>query len=145
MTRAAVRESQAAVALIRERHDADWKYLCHWSRSWGAWHFVGGHREPGETFRECAVREACEELGVAADHLRVVAPLARLEYVAHSRSAGVPTAYVIEVYETLLCAARGVELGGRNRWVTGAEVRRGRTDDGTPVSPTVDYILTQLG
>lgn len=146
MSGAALRESQAAVALIRARHETTWTFLCHWSGSWRALHFVGGHREPGETFRACAVREACEELGVAACDVSVEAePLGHLEYVTHSRSAGVPTAYVIEVFPAAL--APGAVLGRpepENRWVTRAEIRAGVTADGTPVSPTAELILSKL-
>lgn len=148
MSHAALRESQAAVALIRVRHEADWKYLCQWSDSWQALHFVGGHREGDETFHACAVREVLEELPVAPGEVAVPAePLSRLEYVAFSESARVPTFYVMAVFFVGLAAdARpAVDARPENRWVTRAEVRAGRMDDGTRVSPTVELILTKLG
>jgi hypothetical protein len=75
------------------------------------------------------------------------APAADLEYDTFSRSAGVPTRYRIAVFQTRLAAAArpAVDANPDNRWVTRAEVRAGRAADGTPVSPTVDLILTRIG
>lgn len=143
-----MRESQAAVALVREWRAGGWVFLCQWSDTWNALHFIGGHREPGETFRRCAVREAAEELAVAEGELDVAAePLARFEYVAFSRSAGVDTRYVMEVFPTCLTAAARARATGRpeNCWVGLADVRAGRTADGRPVSPSVALILGKLG
>lgn len=148
MTGMPLRRSEAAAALIREWRGSGWVYLCQWSDSWRAAHFVGGHREGGESFRECAVREALEELPVRPNDLWVPdEPLAHLEYVALSWSAGVPTAYAISVFRvSLATAARpGVDARPENLWVARAEARAGRAADGTRVSPTVDLILTMLG
>lgn len=148
MTRRTLRESQAAVALVRTRTPSGWAYLCQWSDSWHALHFVGGHREPGETFRECAAREVTEELLITADEFEVSAePLARLEYVAFSESAGVPTWYVMAVFPTRLTAdaVRAAEGRPENGWVAVADARRGATADGRRVSPTVSLILGKLG
>lgn len=143
-----MRESQAAVVLIREQHDAGWRYLCHWSDSWNALHFVGGHREPSETFRECAVREAQEELGIGPAEIVVEEqPLGRLEYVTFSVSAGVQTFYVIEVFYAAVDATLCHQITlfrPRNHWVSREEIRNGFTLKGLKVSITTDIILTKL-
>ncbi len=142
------RESQAAVALVRAATPAGWAYLCQWSDSWRALHFVGGHREGEESFRECAAREVQEELHLSADEFAVPAePFARLDYVAFSESARVLTRYVMGVFEVTLTAAaeRTAEAAPENAWVGPADVRRGTTADGRRVSPTVSLILGKLG
>jgi len=144
----AVRESQAAVALIRKQYDGECAYLCQWSDSWQALHFIGGHREPGETFRECAVREVQEELLIGSGEFDVpTEPLSRLDYVAFSESAGVPTRYQMAVFPTVLSAdAEGrANAAPENAWVGAADIRRGATTDGRRVSPTVALILGKLG
>lgn len=60
-----MRLSEAAVALIRREHDGPTLWLAQWNQNWRTYTFVGGHRWPEETFRECLVRELGEELGVA--------------------------------------------------------------------------------
>ena len=60
-----MRLSEAAVALIRREQDGRTFWLARWNRNWRAYHLVGGHRRPGESFRDCLVREIAEEL-----HLR---------------------------------------------------------------------------
>jgi 8-oxo-dGTP pyrophosphatase MutT (NUDIX family) len=138
------RRSEAAVVLVRDGG----RFLCQWSDTWHALHLVGGHREGGESFRDCAAREAAEELPAAAAGVVVApAPAAVLEYDAFSRSAGVDTRYVVAVFPArLTTAARpGVDADPANRWVSRDDIRSGRTNDGTPVSPTVDLILTKLG
>jgi 8-oxo-dGTP pyrophosphatase MutT (NUDIX family) len=149
MTEPTLRQSQAAVALIRVRDDAGWKYLCRWSLSWQAFHFVGGHREGVESFQDCAVREVLEELPVApADVSVATEPMAHLEYVAFSESARQPTHYVMEVFKTDLSvdALRDkVEPRPENRWVSRDEIRAGRAVYGIRVRPPADLILSKLG
>jgi isopentenyldiphosphate isomerase len=148
MSNGATRESQAAVVLIRERHEDDWAYLCQWSESWRALHFIGGHRHAGETFRECAIREAMEELFVGEADIAVSAePLAQLEYDAFSEGARVQTWYVVAVFLADLAAAVRPAVAARpeNRWVGREEILAGRTHGGTRVSPTANLILTKLG
>ena len=74
-------------------------------------------------------------------------PLAELDYIAHSASAGVPTRYVMAVFLTELSAEVRPAVDGcpENRWVTRAEARAGLTSDGVGVSPSVETILSQLG
>lgn len=140
-----LRRSEAAVVLIREGG----RFLCQWSDAWRALHLVGGHREGDESFPACAAREAGEELPAAGPGGVVVAPApaAEVEYDAFSRSAGAMTHYVIAVFPARLSApARtAVEADPANRWVDRDEIRSGRANDGMPVSPTVDWILTRVG
>lgn len=43
----------------------------------GMWDLPKGHREPGESERECAAREVCEECGLDPTHLAVGELIAR--------------------------------------------------------------------
>ena len=47
-----MRQSEAAVAVIRLVRDGQTHWLAQWNDHWGAFHLVSGHRRPGETFRE---------------------------------------------------------------------------------------------
>jgi len=92
-----MRTSQAGLALVRRtRPDGATEYLTQWSDTWKRLALVGGHVEPGESFRACCVREVGEELGLAdGTDFRVaegsVTPTC--EYRAVSGSAGVETLY----------------------------------------------------
>lgn len=46
----------------------------------GMWDLPKGHREDGESLRECAAREVCEECGLRAEALEVGAELIRTEH-----------------------------------------------------------------
>ncbi len=74
-------------------------WLARWNDNWKALFFVGGHREGDETYRECAIREIGEELGLTPSECPVSASCAsHLEYRAISHSAGELTEYVIELF-----------------------------------------------
>ena len=74
-----MRQSIAAFAVIRRDERGQTLWLAQWNPKWGAYHFVGGHKRPEETFRECLVREIGEEL-----HLCEGARLPDLLHGAHS-------------------------------------------------------------
>src|SRR5439155_11076042 len=57
-----MRQSTAAVALIRRQQRGQTVWLAQWNPGWQRYHFVAGHKRPNETFRECAEREIGEEL-----------------------------------------------------------------------------------
>jgi hypothetical protein len=146
-----MRRSLAAFALIRRTTDpGETVWLLRWNQRWQAFSFVGGHQQDGETFRACCVRELAEELGLhdGGDCRVAEQPLKHLEFTAWSQAAQEDTAYTFELFEVELrtpAARQHVAASPHNRWVTGAEVRAGRTGDGQPISPTVLRVLGQAG
>jgi 8-oxo-dGTP pyrophosphatase MutT (NUDIX family) len=140
-----MRLSEAAVALIRREQDGRTSWLAQWNRNWQAYHFVGGHRRPGESFRDCLVREIAEELHLREgnDYNATAGPLARLDYRAFSESARTETRYITELYEVDLTGdARAIVDGDpRNRWLDEAEIAGERCRDGRPVSATMQRLL----
>jgi tetratricopeptide (TPR) repeat protein len=125
------------------------EYLAQWNERWQAFHFVGGHKRPGESFRNCCVRETEEELHLTAvRQFRVAAePLAHLAYVAFSHGAGAETAYTIELFdvELLQDTAALVAADPANRWLSEADIRARRCRDGRTVSDTMLRVLALAG
>src|SRR5438105_14063907 len=144
-----MRQSEAALALIRRPGPAGVEYLVQWNARWNALNLVGGHRRPQESYRDCLVRELDEELDVRPGPDCAVAegPTARLEYVAFSKSAGEETAYTMELFEVTLtpAAERRVSADPSNAWVGTSAIRSGRAGDGRPVSDTVRLLLEKAG
>jgi 8-oxo-dGTP pyrophosphatase MutT (NUDIX family) len=143
-----MRKSQAALALICRQGPAGTEYLVQWNAKWQALHLVGGHRRPDESFRDCLVRELAEEIGLAPGDGRVAErPFAHMEYRAFSRSAGVETLYVIELFEVELSAAvlDAVAADPVNAWVEPHTIREGRAADGRAVSATVRLLFEKAG
>jgi 8-oxo-dGTP diphosphatase len=143
------RRSVAAVALIRRPEQGRTLFLAQWNPKWDAFHLVGGHKHPDESFRACLIREVGEELGLEeiSDFIAPIGPLARLEFDALSASAGKSTDYTMEVFEVELTgdsALAKVAANPANRWLTEAEIRAGRCADGRPVSPTTARIVTTV-
>ena len=146
-----MRTSVGAYALIRRRGPGGAEeWLSNWNEGWKALNLVGGHRENGESFRECCIREIVEELGIdaAADFRVAPEPEVRLEYVADSRSSGEKTAYTIELFavDLLTVAARTrIDADPAACWLTEREIRAHRSADGRAVSPTAENVLIQAG
>ncbi|WP_020474993.1 NUDIX domain-containing protein [Zavarzinella formosa] len=164
-----MRTSVSSLAVIR-RTAADGmnRMLAQWNESWKAFSFVGGHREEGETARQCLIREMAEELvvapasndpdanaaivngiGLAPDGAHVIVgqePLGLLEYEAFSKSAQTTTRYEISLFEVGLSpeAATRVEKDAENRWLSEKDIERGKCDDGRAVSETVRRLLEWL-
>jgi 8-oxo-dGTP pyrophosphatase MutT (NUDIX family) len=145
-----IRQSEGGVALIRRNVAGQTEWLAQWNDNWKAFFFVGGHRQEAETFRECVIRETAEELGLtpSVDFDVALRPVANLQYVAYSQSAGTDTAYTMQPFEVRLLRAQAfqqVEADPKNRWLTTQEIFRQEAFDGRPVSVTVPMLLTQAG
>ena len=145
-----MRQSEGSLAYIERRRGEGVEVLTQWNEGWRAFSLVGGHRRPSESFRGCLARELAEELGLGeGDGFRADdAPLARLDYVARSESAGVETRYALEVFRVALAgpaAEAAVSARPENRWVTPEEAARGLTAGGDRISPTVARVLSRIG
>jgi hypothetical protein len=145
-----MRRSEAAVALIRRERDGQTSWLAQWNPRWQAYHFVSGRRHPGESFRECLVREILEELhlGEGADYAVAAGPPRHLEYTAWSEGARAETRYTMELFEVVLAddqARQRVDADPRNRWLGEAEIRSRRCVDGKAVSATMGSLLSEVG
>jgi isopentenyldiphosphate isomerase len=145
-----MRQSIASVALIRRQQNGRTIWLAQWNPRWQKYHLVSGHKRPEETFRECVIREIGEELGLQEGiEFRLPAkPLAHLEYMAWSGSAGEETAYTMELFEVELIgstARQKVDTDPHNRWLTDEEIRSEKCHDGQAVSPTMSRLLSSSG
>jgi 8-oxo-dGTP pyrophosphatase MutT (NUDIX family) len=145
-----MRESIAAMALIRQDHEGRTLWLAQWNSPWGRYHLVGGHKRDNESFRECVIREVQEELGIAAGTEFTVgeASLTHLDYRDWSERAAQETRYVVELFEVQLAgktAYRKVAADRRNRWVAEGEIRDHRCRDGMPISVTMERLLGLAG
>jgi 8-oxo-dGTP pyrophosphatase MutT (NUDIX family) len=122
-----MRQSEAALALIRRPAPGGTEYLVQWNEKWRALNLVGGHRRPQESFRDCLLREVAEELDLrsGADYVAPDAPIAHLEYVAFSESSQQETGYTIELFVVELppLAAERVSREPANAWVDEAALQ----------------------
>jgi ADP-ribose pyrophosphatase YjhB (NUDIX family) len=149
-----LRHSDGAVALIRgtDRYGHS-GWLAQWNEGWGAFFLIGGHREEGESFRDCLAREVREELDVKpgeADGFEVGAESPPLDFVAWSRRAGEYTEYAMRAFVVTLAAERLAAVNAAEKslhlhWLRPEEVREHETTDGRRVSETVEVILTLAG
>jgi 8-oxo-dGTP pyrophosphatase MutT (NUDIX family) len=146
-----MRVSQAGLACIRRDGPTGPEFLTQWSQKWGMYSLVGGHVEPGETFRECCVREVAEELGLTPgeDYLVSESPLApTVEYVAMSGGSKVETQYRMELFAVELftpAAVAKISADPANRWLAVSEIVAERTADGRPISAQVRTNFTLNG
>ncbi len=143
-----MRQSIAAFALFHRESEGRALWLAQWNERWEAFHLVGGHKRPTESFRECAIREVSEELRLAEDKEFVVAdqPVAHLEYSAWSRSANEQTGYIMELFEARLVgreADRIVNSLPSNRWLSESEILAKKSNDGLAVSETMERLLAE--
>jgi 8-oxo-dGTP pyrophosphatase MutT (NUDIX family) len=140
-----MRQSEAAVALIRRSADGQTLWLAQWNPKWRRFHFVSGHRRHDETFWECLVREIAEELHLSdGTDYRVSADApTHLEFVDYSESTQTQTRYIMELFSVELSSGAHpkVESNPENRWLTEAEIQAEQTRDGQPVSATMKRLL----
>lgn len=144
-----MRESVGAVALICKEQEDQVLWLAQWNTNWQRYHFVGGHKRPNESFRDCILREVGEELRLTegVDFTVAVEAKAHLQYVAWSESAGTETSYEMELFEVTLNGASAfekVDANLNNRWLSEREILSQRCNDGRPVSPTIELLLRKM-
>jgi ADP-ribose pyrophosphatase YjhB (NUDIX family) len=144
-----MRQSEAAVAVIRRKEEGETLWLAQWNPKWGAFHFVGGHKRPSESFRECVIREIGEELVLRYERdfrIESKAPM-HIEFNAFSEGSRTDTHYIMELFGVDLVsedACLNVDEGPQNRWLTASEIRGGRTGDARPISPTMKRLLETM-
>ncbi|MEO8497722.1 MAG: NUDIX domain-containing protein, partial [Planctomycetota bacterium] len=140
-----MRRSAGGIAVIRREENGSPRWLAQWNHHWQAFHLVGGHKLPGESFHQCVVREVAEELGLTlGDDFHVAeSALSQVSYIATSRSAQEDTLYSMELFEVEIRPAAGPKIDSNplNRWLTESEIRQQRCGDGGAVSPTMQVLL----
>jgi ADP-ribose pyrophosphatase YjhB (NUDIX family) len=146
-----LRRSRAALAVVcRPGPDGRPRWLARWNRPWNGYHFVGGHKDREESFRQCLLREAADELHLAegTDFTADDRPLERVEYVAWSERYQAETKYEMELYRVRLVgpeAVARVDADPLNRWLSAEEIHAGRSADGQRVSEAMGQLLEQTG
>jgi len=145
-----MRNSIAAIALIWRELEGQTVWLARWNSARSAFSFVVGHKQAGETFRECLIREVREALGLepGADFFVADQPHSHLEYIDWSEGARAETAYTMELYRVELTgdfACDKIAGDDNNRWLFPEEVQAAATQDGQPVSATMNLLLEMAG
>lgn len=145
-----MRISCAGLALIRRDDSGGPLWLAQWNNKWQRYSFVGGHKNPAESYRECVIREIGEELGLIADRQFTVAqkPLTHLQYRAWSESAQEESDYTLELFEVAFVgddSRRSVDADPQNRWLSADEIRVQCCLDGRAISETVGRLLNAIG
>lgn len=141
-----MRISEASLALItRVNAQGETEYLTQWNEKWHAYSLIGGHREEGESFRECCIREVEEELGLTrdVDFILTDSPInPSLRFTGFSRSAQVDTMFVFELFEAMLCCS----IGRLNdcHWVQFAEAKSGIAPDGRAIADQVFRTISHV-
>lgn len=141
-----MRISEAALALItRVNARCETEYLTQWNEKWQAYSLIGGHRDEGESFRECCMREVEEELGLKrdVDFILAEAPIGPpLQFTGFSRSAQVETKFVFELFQATLL--RPIIRFDECHWVTCSEAKCGSTTDGREIADQVFRIMSHV-
>ena len=143
------RTSAASLALIRREHAGEEMFLARWNEAWRHYFFVGGHKRPDESSRECIVREVEEELGLRSGSGCMIAdePLACLKFDDWSERAEAPTAYTWMVFTVELSTSNvweTVESDAQNAWLTKQEIEELVARDGRPVSGRIAFVLSTI-
>ena len=145
-----MRNSVAAIALIGREENGKRVWLARWNINGNAYSFVGGHKDPGESFRDCLIRRVGEELGLEADadFLLGEEPHSHLEYVGWSEGPRAQTAYTMELYEVTLTgdfSLDKIDSDNQNRWLEPGEIKSAATKDGQSVSATMNLLMEMAG
>lgn len=139
-----LRRSEGGVALIERTVSGKREWLVQWNDRCQAFFFVGGHRNEGETFRECVVREIEKKLGLTPAECGVENhPAHHFQYPAISSSTRELTDYTMELFNTHpdLRITERIASNPHNKWLDETEIRRLEAYDGRPVSVSVRLLL----
>ena len=143
-----MRHSRGALAKITHVGEGGCLWLLRWNRKWESYALIGGHLEPGETYRECLLREIHEEIGLKADDLCVsMEPIETLSYVAFSKRANEETQYTLLLFDAVIHEEARSDLSLHDdtlRWVSAAEIEARRTHDGKGISDVVGRVYGVL-
>ena len=145
-----MRNSVAAIALIHRDLDGQKHWLARWNENWQAFSFIVGHKQKGESFRECLLRRVEEDLGLEpeADFQVAHKPHSHLEYTALAEGTRAKTAYTMELYPLTLrgdFAHETIDGDEWNRWLHPEEIKVSSTNDGWAVSGTMALLLEMAG
>lgn len=139
-------EIQAAFALFRSAC-GDW--LVQWNRHWQAYNLIGGRVESGESFFDCAMREVCEELGLALDDFTLSPdPIAKIDFRGLSSDGAVEATYCMQLFAARAAEPQALETLASlasNRWLTLAEIYAGLTSEGKRISEVTQRFAAELG
>jgi 8-oxo-dGTP pyrophosphatase MutT (NUDIX family) len=146
--RTSLRRSEAGLALISLTSAGQTEFLCQFHEKTKAFFLIGGHREAGESFRDCVIREVSEELSLApADFSVANQPQKILHFHARSTSTKLDTEYDIHLFDVTVAtgALAKVEADPRNTWLTADEVREELFHQGKRISSDMRRILLRSG
>ena len=87
-----------AMVVLRDRED---RYAVVWSPRREEWSTPGGGREPGESVRECAVREVREETGLVIDP-EVLEPVGAEQFGPAAGGARWPAGGFLQLFTAVL-------------------------------------------
>lgn len=145
-----MKSSTAAIALIRKEQDGQTRWLARWSIDSNSYHFLGGHKSEGESFRDCVICEVVEGLGLEpeADFVVADAPHSQLEYQGLSDGTPGETIHTMELYLVELTGDFShdkIASDVANRWLLEAEIQAGTTTDGKPINGTMNLFWELAG
>lgn len=142
------RISESSLALIKRKSTQGVELFVQWNARWKQFHFVGGHREPDEDYRECLIRELREELEVAPEDGVQIAelPCLSLEFLSKSVRSGTMTRYRMRVFEVSIDEhlLDELETSPSVCWVSPPEILSGRTEAGKPIADNVQRVWKKL-
>ena len=140
-----MRQSEASVALFRRSVDGESQWLLRWNRQWERYSFIGGHREAGETPRECLVREIEEELGFR--HRREYSIIRKyslpVEFEAWSESAKEQTHYRFFLFDVELADTGVAASDPKLRWATLPEIEACQCQDERRIGEVVKRLVAE--
>jgi len=125
-----------SVCLLRHPKESEAQWLTVWNEPHCRYDFIASEKLEGDSFRECIEREVGWVLDLRRGRDYIVSSQARLHLELSIDAVGL--SHVIEFYVTDLYGAAGraaVQCNSAARWLTGAEILDGESQEGLPVNP----------